>query len=205
LDVDIRSQMLLSYHLYKQKCFKPLPYPIRLFISGWHSFSKFTDQLCLRHDPNKFALYGSYVFDPRVRQIDSLVKKLYFSYLQLKGGDQDKSFAPHTACNTCVEGLLYWYDAKRKAMPFAIPMQWREQKNHCDDCYFCMANVTGYNKKNKIGIKYPNLYQPYGPFLVDLTYQYLVHLITGVANMKVVPCNHTLKKCISSHINMTDQ
>jgi hypothetical protein len=92
------------------------------------------------------------VFDTRVRQIDSLVKKLYFSYFQLKVGDQDKSFAPHTACSICVEGLRYWYDGKRKAMPFAIPMQWREQKHHYDDC-----SVAGYNKKNKKGITYPNL------------------------------------------------
>jgi hypothetical protein len=70
------------------------------------------------------------VFDTKVRQIGSFVKKLYFSYFQLKVGDKEKSFAPHIACNTCVEGLRYWYDRKRKAMPFEIPMQWREQKNH---------------------------------------------------------------------------
>jgi hypothetical protein len=75
----------------------------------------------------------------------------------LKVGDQDKSFAPNIACNTCVEGLRYWYDGKQKAMPFAIPMQWHEQKNHYDDCYFCMVNIAGYNKKNKKGIKYQNL------------------------------------------------
>ena len=61
------------------------------------------------------------MFDSKVRQIDSFVKKLYFSYFQLKVGDQDKSLAPHIACNTCVEGLRYWYDGKRKAMPFATP------------------------------------------------------------------------------------
>jgi hypothetical protein len=70
------------------------------------------------------------VFDNKVRQTDLLVKKLYFSYFQLKVGDQDKSFATHIVCNTCVEGLRYWYDGKRKAMPFAIPIKWREQKNH---------------------------------------------------------------------------
>ena len=57
-------------------------------------------------------------------------------------------------------------------MPFAIPMQWREQKNHYDDCYFCMVNVTGCNKKIKKGIKYPNLLSairpvPHGPDLPD--------------------------------------
>jgi hypothetical protein len=110
------------------------------------------------------------VFDTKVRQIDSFVKKLCFSYFQLKVGDQDKSFAPHIACNTCVEGLRYWYDGKRKAMPFAIPRQRREQKNHYDDCYFCMVTVAGYNKKNKKGITYPNLLSalrpiPLGPDL----------------------------------------
>src|SRR5215475_9527557 len=109
--------------------------------------------------PQKFCyICGSFVFDSKVRQIDSFVKKLYFSYFKLKVGDQDKSFAPHIACNTCVEGLRYWYEGKRKAMPFAIPMQWRDQKNHYNDCYFCVVIVTGYNKKNKKnGIKYPNL------------------------------------------------
>jgi hypothetical protein len=55
------------------------------------------------------------------------------------------------------QGLRYWYDRKWKAMSFAIPTQWREQKNHYDDCYFCIVNVTSYNTKNKKGIKYPNL------------------------------------------------
>jgi hypothetical protein len=69
-----------------------------------------------------------------------------FLLLPIESGDQGKSFAPHIACSTCVEGLRYWYDRKQNAMLFAVPMQWREQKNHYDDCYFCMVNVTGYNK-----------------------------------------------------------
>jgi hypothetical protein len=50
-------------------------------------------------------------------------------------------------------------------MPFAIFMQWREQNNHYDDCYFCMVNFAGYNKKNKKGITYPNLLSAIRPVL----------------------------------------
>jgi hypothetical protein len=42
-------------------------------------------------------------------------------------------------------------------MPFAVPMIWREQKDHLTDCYFCMTNVSGYSSKNKKSIEYPNL------------------------------------------------
>ena len=44
-------------------------------------------------------------------------------------------------------------------MAFAVPMVWRETKNHTDDCYFCLTPPikAGLSIK-KIGtVKYPNL------------------------------------------------
>src|SRR5215469_10554417 len=34
-------------------------------------------------------------------------------------------------------------------------MVWREQTNHLEDCYFCLVNVKGFNKKNKQYLQYP--------------------------------------------------
>ena len=54
-------------------------------------------------------------------------------------------------------GLIAWFNGKKAAFNFAIPMVWREPRNHADDCYFCFTNITGFNASSRKKIKYPNL------------------------------------------------
>ena len=77
--------------------------------------------------------------------ITSNVKKLYHAYFGFKLGDQDKPFAPHIVCQCCTSKLHMWSAKKIKSLPFGIPMVWREQQNHHDDCYFCLTNIKGFN------------------------------------------------------------
>ena len=44
-------------------------------------------------------------------------------------------------------------------------MVWREQANRVNDCYFCMANITGFSSKSKGNIKYPDLPSAIQPVL----------------------------------------
>ena len=50
-----------------------------------------------------------------------------------------------------------WFNCKKSAFNFAAPMIWREPRNHADDCYFCLTNITGFNASSRKKIKYPNL------------------------------------------------
>ena len=51
------------------------------------------------------------------------------------------------------------------AFNFAVPMVWREPRNHADDCYFCLTNITGFNASSRKKIKYPNLRSAMRPVL----------------------------------------
>ena len=42
-------------------------------------------------------------------------------------------------------------------MPFAIPMRWREPKDHFNDCYFCIVDTNGFSSKNRHLLMYPSL------------------------------------------------
>ena len=90
------------------------------------------------------------------RPIGEFVKNAYYAYFKIKLGDQDKDWAPQVVCKVCEEGLRHWAKGNRKSLPFGIPMVWREPQNHHDDCYFCLCDIKGHNRKTLKHILYPN-------------------------------------------------
>ena len=79
-------------------------------------------------------------------------------------GSHDKKWAPNIACKHCVKHLNEWIRGKRASgVPFAVPMVWREQKDHSSDCYFCLTNTKGYSVKTRFKIKYPDVPSAHRP------------------------------------------
>ena len=75
----------------------------------------------------------------------------------MKLRDQDKSWAPHQVCKPCTEMLLFWAQVKVSSMRFGVPMIWHEPKNHHDDFYFCMVDMSEWNQQKKKDWYYPNI------------------------------------------------
>ncbi|GFS57069.1 uncharacterized protein TNCV_4238521 [Trichonephila clavipes] len=111
---------------------------------------------------------GSYTVKKQQRNISNFVQKAYFAYFGIKLGDQDISWASQVVC---VEELRQWFKGKKKSFCSAVPMIWRESKNHSDDCYFCSCSGQGFNLKNRKDISYPTIIRsairpvPHGPDL----------------------------------------
>ena len=124
-----------------------------------------------KNHPDRFCyICGNVILPGRVAKITAVVKQAYHYYFGVKLGDQEKAFAPHVSCKTCIENLREWENKKRQGMPFAVPMVWREGKDHVTDCYFTLTNVQGINHKNKHCVQYPDILSairpvPHGPCL----------------------------------------
>jgi len=114
---------------------------------------------CVNSADNFCYICGEVTFARQRKVITAIVKKAYHLYFRCKIGNQDKSWAPHISCHKCVTNLSQWLNGKRHAMPFAVPMVWREPSNHATDCYFCMVPPVsgGITKKKKWTIVYPNI------------------------------------------------
>ncbi len=124
---------------------------------------------CKNH-PNIFCyICGLYTTRSQRKIIMMEIKNIYRLYL----GDQDKAWAPHYICISCSSGLHDWLNKRKTSMSFAIPMIWREPRDHHADCYFC--NTSGFSVKNKHKIIYPNLDSARRPNLMMTRCQFHFH------------------------------
>ena len=112
---------------------------------------------CLNKANSFCYVSGDFTTVAQRRTITSLFRTAYFHYFDSKIGDQDKSSAPHICCKPCYNGLTAWFNSKKAAFNFAVPMVCREPRNHADDRYFCLTNITGFNASSREKIKYPKL------------------------------------------------
>lgn len=127
-----------------------------------------TRRVCV-NDPDHFCyICGQFTTKSQRRSISSLLMSAYHAYFAMKLGDQDKKWAPHVVCVSCNLHLTQWLKGKDK-MPFAIPMVWREPKDHTTDCYFCLTSVSGFSSRNKDKIKYPDVPSAIRPVPHDAT------------------------------------
>lgn len=114
---------------------------------------------CVNSADSFCYICGEMKFASQKKAITPFVKKAYQLYFGCKIGDQDKAWAPHICCSTCTRHLTKWLKGEKVAMPFAVPMVWREPRNHTDDCYFCMVPPVsgGITRKKKWIVAYPNI------------------------------------------------
>ncbi len=84
-----------------------------------------------RNNPDVFCyICGEYTLSVDRKNITRFVKHAYQAYFEVKLGDQDKSWAPHTVRKTCVEYLRRWTKGAKTSLKFGIPMVWREPFDH---------------------------------------------------------------------------
>ena len=83
---------------------------------------------CLNY-PDEFCyICGRYILIKQRENITEFIKKAYHAYFDVHLGDQDKSWAPHTVCNTCKRTLTYWTEGSGVAGVVLMVLK------HCPHC-----------------------------------------------------------------------
>ncbi|KAL7630757.1 UNVERIFIED_CONTAM: hypothetical protein RMT77_019028 [Armadillidium vulgare] len=100
---------------------------------------------------------GELTFKSQRRNITPMLRKAYELYFEIKIKNQDKPWAPHICCSTCAISLNGWLRGEKQKMRFAVPMIWKEPKDHSKDCYLCNTKIAGISPKSKHTVQYPNL------------------------------------------------
>lgn len=139
---------------------------------------------CKNHPDTFCYVCGSFTPKSQKRSITKDIEKIYRIYFGCPLGDQDKAWAPHIICTACSNGLRDWLNRRKTSMPFAIPMIWREPRDHHADCYFCSVNVAGFSVKNKHNIIYPNLESARRPIAHDDTLPVPVPPLDGLESFE---------------------
>ena len=104
---------------------------------------------CLNH-PDRFCFVcEKFISKKQQRNITHDIKKMFAAYFG------------------CLLGLHNWLNKRSPSMPFSVPMIWREPKDHCQDCYFCLTKTKSFSFKQKDKITYPNLDSARTPVLHD--------------------------------------
>ena len=127
---------------------------------------------CLNKANSFCYVFGDFTTVAQRRTITSLLRTAYFHYFDSKIGDQDKSWTPHICCKPCYYGITAWFNGKKAAFNFAVPMVWRELRNHADDCYFCLTNITGFKTSSRKKINIPTFNLLWDPFPIQMIFQY---------------------------------
>ena len=109
-----------------------------------------------QNHPDVFCyICGEYMLAKYRFNVRDFTKMAYKAYFGIKLGDQDKFWAPHKVCKPCTETLCRWTQGKATSMRFGVSMA--KPKNHHEDCYFCMVDMTGWNQRKKKNWHYPDI------------------------------------------------
>jgi len=113
---------------------------------------------CLKNMNLFCFICGQFSPNKHTAAISEKMLNAYASYFGINATlEMNKPWAPKIICSTCGRYLMAWSNGTQDSMPFAVPMIWREQRNHTNDCYFCLTNLTGYSVKTRHKIQYANV------------------------------------------------
>lgn len=110
-------------------------------------------------NPDAFCyICGKFEVLENRRVISDDIKTIYKSYFGMEVQNQSENWVPHKICCACYKAFnrLKGRKGNKKTLKIQEPTIWRKPLRK-EECYFCMTNLTGINRKKKSAIEYPDV------------------------------------------------
>ena len=95
---------------------------------------------CLNQSDSFCCVCGEVTFKFQRKTFIPLIKKCYDLYFGCNLGDEEKFWALHICCATCVRIPNGWKNGSRH-IPVAVPLVSGQPKDLSSDCYFCLTDI----------------------------------------------------------------
>ena len=121
---NIRSNLELSSNLFVQSQLRHcngMCVQVRIFSLNFLSMSvsPHSRPKCLTNHDSFCYICGNFTTPSQRSNISEFLKKTYIAYFKVQLNHEDKSWAPHKVCKTCIENLRMWTKEK---LAFGSPL-----------------------------------------------------------------------------------
>lgn len=109
--------------------------------------------VCSKYTINNYAI-----------KINDEIITLFNYCFKVSARNLNSIYSPNIICKICLSNMRN-HKSKNEQLKIKVPAQWRDPRNHPNDCFFCLTSIKGYTHQTRDKVSYNYGYSCTSPLL----------------------------------------